>query len=348
MKKQCLVLDCRQSANALWSTATCRRFFGLADLSAKQRRVRRLAEGLPCPARFGSERPFLVDGDKSPVKSGDKSPHSKGCAVRRTRPPMAAGFTLVELLVVLAVLAFSAMLLVPALARTQPDSRAARCLNNHRQLARAWRMFADDNNERFPKVANSDISPSAVWAFGWLDWGVTPDNTNTVFLSDPRYSALATYCGKNTRIFKCPADTFLSPAQRSLWNERARSVAANWCVGSGTPFLPDPAYTIASNWPALVNPKPSETWLVMDEHPDSINDGGLFPPGSSGWIDLPANYHAGGAGLAYADGHSEIHRWQGRLLDIPVKFAYSAPPMLPNDPDVLWGRYHTPRRPGAN
>src|SRR5258705_176021 len=87
-----------------------------------------------------------------------------------TSPPRTRAFTLLELLAVLAVLALWVLLLVPALARTQPDSRAFQCLNNSRQLTRAWRMYADDNNDKlatsvYATDTASPILPS--WAVGW-------------------------------------------------------------------------------------------------------------------------------------------------------------------------------------
>ncbi len=56
--------------------------------------------------------------------------------------------TLVELLVVIAVrFGVLTLLLTPGLARTQPDSRTARCLSNKRQIQMACAMYAADNND---------------------------------------------------------------------------------------------------------------------------------------------------------------------------------------------------------
>ncbi len=263
-----------------------------------------------------------------------------------------AAFTIVELLVVLAVLALGAMLLVPALARTQPDNRAARCLNNHGQLCRAWLMYTSDNNDRLATSLHGAPSPSQpTWATGWLDWATSPDNTNTIYLTEPRYSILARYCGKDARLFKCPADHYVSTAQRARgWKERVRSIAQNPYAANGNVQTgpSNPSYAQVTKLNELLNPKPAQTWMSMDEHPDSINDGVLFPPNSTQWIDVPANYHDGGASVAFADGRVETHRWQASLLNVPVKYMFSAPPVTANDPDLLWLRYHTPRKPGAN
>jgi prepilin-type N-terminal cleavage/methylation domain-containing protein/prepilin-type processing-associated H-X9-DG protein len=261
-------------------------------------------------------------------------------------------FTLLELVVVVAVLAVLALCVYPALARTRPDTRALQCMNNHRQLSRAWRMYADDYNDKLVVIVNGTQGNNPRnWVQGWLTWDNRIDNTNAVLLTDPRYALIAPYCGKDARPFKCPADQFVSPIQRVMgWKQRVRSVVANIYVGGvgieTGPF--DPAFVVATKWADLSNPKPAETWLLMDEHPDSINDPAMFPPGVSQWIDLPGNLHDGGAGVAYADGSAEINRWQGSALNFRVRFVTSIGTAVPNDPDIAWMRARTPRKPGAN
>ena len=55
----------------------------------------------------------------------------------------------------------------------------------------------------------------------------------------------------------------------------------------------------------------AETWVTLDENPTSINDGWFVcDPSSASWVDIPATYHNGANGIAFADGHSEIKRWR--------------------------------------
>ncbi len=267
----------------------------------------------------------------------------------------ATAFTLLELILVLAVIAVLATLLTPALARTQPEGRAFLCLNNHAQLCRAWLMYADDNNDKLATSmwggpAQSPTQP--MWAAGWLDWTTSSANTNTLYLTDPQYSILAQYCGRDGRLFKCPADQYVSSAQRARgWQERVRSMSQNLYVANGNVLMgpTDAAYVQVKNLTGLLNPRPAETWVSIDEHPDSMNEGGLFAPYSKSWIDLPANYHDGGAGVAFADGHAETHRWQSSALKFPVAFSFPSSTTVPaNDPDLRWLRSRTPRTPGMN
>jgi prepilin-type processing-associated H-X9-DG protein len=69
----------------------------------------------------------------------------------------------------------------------------------------------------------------------------------------------------------------------------------------------------------FIYPGATETWVYLDEHPDSINDAGFFNPHVSSWIDQPATYHNGAGGFAFADGHSEIHKWKASLSSLRLR-----------------------------
>lgn len=76
----------------------------------------------------------------------------------------------------------------------------------------------------------------------------------------------------------------------------------------------------------FVVPGPSTTWVFVDEHPDSINDGLLamnMPqyrqwPGPASWADTPASYHNGACGFGFADGHAEMHKWLDGNTIVPI------------------------------
>src|SRR5262245_19357526 len=62
-----------------------------------------------------------------------------------------AGFTLVELLTVIAIIVMLAALLLPALAHSKEKARSAQCAGNLRQWGLAFRMYADDNTDFLPR-----------------------------------------------------------------------------------------------------------------------------------------------------------------------------------------------------
>ena len=67
---------------------------------------------------------------------------------------------------------------------------------------------------------------------------------------------------------------------------------------------------------AINAPGPAMLWVLLDENASGLNDAAFaFEAETPGWIDSPGSYHNGACGFAFADGHSEIHRWIQRPAD---------------------------------
>lgn len=77
-------------------------------------------------------------------------------------------FTLIELLVVIAIIAILAALLMPALAGAKKKGKGAECINNLKQIGIAFRIWANDNEAKFPWAVDVSLEGS-MGSFDWTD-----------------------------------------------------------------------------------------------------------------------------------------------------------------------------------
>ncbi len=242
------------------------------------------------------------------------------------RRDLRRAFTLIELLVVIAIIAILAALLLPTLGRSKLKAMSVRCLGNQRQLAMAWSLYCDDNEENLPNFA------TVTNARGDQPWLVrplaappaAPPGTSAEALAALkekegfRQGALFTYA-PNPTILHCPADTRIN-----------KPVGAGFAFSSVSPVASLNGEH-AEMFRRTFLRRPSERFLWVEENDSRGENGGSWnfkasaPPDfqSSKMVDSGAVFHGSTSTFSWADGHANSHKW----LDEPaIAFAASADP----------------------
>lgn len=244
-----------------------------------------------------------------------------------------SGFTLIELLVVIAIIAILAAMLLPALSKAKTKAQGIQCINNLRQLTTAWILYSGDNQDQLAlnggsgSIATSLTDPqinNGNWVHGMMGglglWGgeTLPDLV--------RAGSLYTYA-KNLGTYKCPADRKVgqAPNQNTL-TTRSMSMNAFMNPLGSTPGVG--VFRIYRKQAHIIRPATVDCWVFIDESPGTVNDGYfLCDPSNPGqWVDLPAAYHNGAGGIAFADGHAEIKKWRDPIITDALKINFVANP----------------------
>ena len=284
------------------------------------------------------------------------------------------GFTVIELLAVLAVLALVTAVLLPALAGTRQNSQVIECLANQRQLAAAWIMYANDNHDILvpnrglngangvsyngdprqqpqlqPGGANADWCPGNLLNTGDVVPGPYPGGSRYNWWIQA--GLLYPYIN-NINPYRCPADHSIVPRGGGPFQAPAlRTYSMNDFVqpmdapGYGlTPWSGGPTvgYYFYTKLSTMTRPGPSKTFVFIEENTYSIDDGFFLvdPRETTRWVNSPAVLHGNASVLAFADGHTDTHRWTDSSM---ITATPSSPgggtanwPADPNSKDLAW------------
>lgn len=216
------------------------------------------------------------------------------------------GFTLLELLAVIATIAILASLLLPILSKAKIKAQRTACFSNLRQLGLAWAAYYNDNADLL--ALSYPAGNPYVWVKG--DMGVASEATNTALIAEGK---LYPY-NQNVSIYHCPADRGVTINGKTVAS--VRSYSMNSFMGARDPD-PGPIPPTADNYVWFFSrasdiPRPSELWVLLDEDERSIRDGFFVTdPVGHVWYHFPAiseRRHSMSFPLNFADGHTEIWR----------------------------------------
>ena len=238
----------------------------------------------------------------------------------RRRP----GFTLVELLIVVAIIALLTGILVPSLQGAKDQARAAGCLNNLHNLGVSMQLYVHENAETFwyyserVKVVNDD--DNYVWRYFWGE-AVIPVN--------PRTSPFLKYCGYRLDYLWCGSLPWGSYVPQANMIEPTTCYGYNaWCLDPAAAGRSDAQGRPMPRKRLSLLKRPGELFVFADSamywSPDGIdilqNSTWLEPPYWGAYENGTATTHfrhGGAANALCADGHAGRYQPEGGPMLVP-------------------------------
>jgi prepilin-type N-terminal cleavage/methylation domain-containing protein/prepilin-type processing-associated H-X9-DG protein len=222
------------------------------------------------------------------------------------------GFTLLELLVVIAVIGVLAGMVIPSLNRAKEAGRSAFCKNNLRQLTMGILVYANDSGDYLPWPGGVNRNKLPDWVFGGYQPSSPPNpkewqlidfalhaESGSVFAyvtGFPRVYPIDRKFTYSFPVYRCPSTGELGRARRVTYSMNA-------CFDPDYP----PVSSRSSRGVQLTAiESPTQKVLLVDESPEYSEDASFEPSSSGGKSKL--TFHNTRANMAFVDGHCETLR----------------------------------------
>jgi len=203
-------------------------------------------------------------------------------------------FTLIELLVVIAIIAVLMAILMPSLRAAKDHAKRVHCVSNLKTLSLAWFMYKDENDD---KLVGGHTDPG--------NWVLRPSGNSIEDKKEAiRRGALFPYVNDIIDVYRCPADFRIKDPGQFAFRSFSIAGGANGENWAGS--------VRAIKYSDIKNPAIKYVFLE-DIDPRGYNTGSWvmdFKPPR--WVDPLAMWHNEKGTMGFADGHSEMHRWNDR------------------------------------
>jgi prepilin-type N-terminal cleavage/methylation domain-containing protein len=239
---------------------------------------------------------------------------------------MKKGFTLIELLVVIAIISLLLSIIVPSLKMVKMKAYSALCLNNTKNLSLGWYLYKEDNGDRIMS-ARMGSTESGGLRVGWIGqpYAVQPGDRTISQVSPPvtdedeirgiEQGRLYDYL-QTPASYHCPGDRF----RKSRYD--GTGVFVSYSVPRCLYGYTDPASAYYNKQIRRYSQmdSPSQRYVFVEVAEErNWNEAGWFSLGAPeytnnsrdwAWWGPMAINHGDSSVLGFADGHSEVHRWQ--------------------------------------
>ena len=229
------------------------------------------------------------------------------------------GFTLVELLVVVAIIALLMAILLPSLQGARESAKRVSCMSNHKQLLLAIRMYAEDNMGHLPYPKAS----FPTFSFNGVTKPTTPSVSNPVWIhwySAPfvgqYFGNTAWPNGSSNKVIYCPSLNVAGMMKLPSWdsNNNSNGIGLNFMWNCGmwrdkggtTPLnaIRSPSrYVLLSDAAGKGYKAGTLSWDIITRETNGLpyDSNGVLK--ANEWVSMNAYRHSKTCVLGFADGH---------------------------------------------